>query len=227
MTESRGVVGVSQVVRTKDDTRHGLRLVADGALVSQDWLMACAMEGRVYVGNSGTVTTPITFTATATIDTTKPEYDILVPSGTIVIPVEIRVYFEAFGTNAQSEVMASVGTGGAQAGTAITPKNLRVDLPNTTACTVHRTGTGATYMTAGVSEFWRDGQQFAITKTTASATAAVSDPNLFIWRYSDSGIAPVLYSASASSRLNVFQGSQAGTGFITVTWVELPVAAIG
>jgi len=228
MSNVYGVSEVSSVTRVSSDGPYrALRVTRDGAAVTQDWLLSAAVEGRVFVANAGTVTTPITWAA-GTIVTTTPDFDLSVPAGTLVIPVEIRVYMEAFGSSAQFETMAAAGTGGAQAGlTSITPKNLRADAPNASVCTAGSDGTGATYMTGNVSEFWRDGQQFAMTKTAASATVAASDPNLFIWRYSDSGVAPVLYSSSAASRLNVFAAGQAGTGFITVTWVELPQAAIG
>jgi hypothetical protein len=185
------------------------------------------MEGRVFVANSGTVTTPVTFGA-GTIDTTEPDFDLSIPAGKLAIPLEIRVYMEVFGSSAQFEVMASVGTGGAAGtDTDITPTNLRTDAPIASGATVGGSSNAdATYMTANVSEFWRDGQQFAITKSAQSATVSSSDPNLFIWRYTDSFTPPIMYSASAASRLNVFATSQAGTGFITVTWAELPTAAI-
>ena len=127
---------------------------------------------------------------------------------------------EAFGTTAQFEVMAAVGTGGASAGaTACTITNLRTDAPNTSTCTAGSDLTGGTYMTTNVSEFWRDGQQFAITKSAGSATAAASDPVKFEWKLSDAMTAPVMVGAS---QLAIVIGSQAGTGFCIVTWAEYP-----
>ena len=133
------------------------------------------------------------------------------------------------GSRAQLECMASTGTGGTQGtDTDVTPTNLRADAPYTSACTVGgQSNADAVYMTGNVSEFWRDGQQFAITKTAGSATAAALDPFKFAWYRKTVGTGPVLYSASASSRLNVFAASQAGTGFIKVKYVELQSTAIG
>ena len=225
----RGVVQASTVNRANGDgALIAPRAWPDGSLVFADFVMASVLEGRAFIANVGTVTTPITFGGGATITTTAPDFDLSVPVNTLVIPLEIVVYAEAFGTNAQFECMAAMGTGGAvAAATAVTPANLRADAPNATTCTARRTSSGATYQTGNVSEFWRDGQQFAITKTTASATASVSDPNRFVWKWSDASAPPMLFSTSAISRLNVFVAGQAPTGFITVKWLELPVAAVG
>ena len=78
-------------------------------------------------------------------------------------------------------------------------------------------------MTTNVSEFWRDGQQFCVTKTTANATATASDPFTFTWRLIDSLTAPVCVGAS---QLMICQGSQAGTGFIEFIYAEYPSTAI-
>jgi hypothetical protein len=40
-----------------------------------------------------------------------------------------------------------------------------------------------------------------------------------VWNYRTAGYAPILVGAS---QLQVFAGSQAGTGFIQAKWVELP-----
>lgn len=224
MADLRAWVGLKNPDRkTADGVYAKVRALRDGTLSMADFAMVSALEGRAFVGNGGTITTPITFGA-GTIDTTEPDFDLSVPAGTLVIPLEIRVYMEAFGTSAQFECMASVGRGGAQGtDTNITPTNLRADAPYSTVCSVGvASDADATYMTSNVSEFWRDGQQFAITKTAGSATAAALDPFLFTWKWSDAHVPPIMYSASGITRLNVFAASQAGTGFITVKWLELP-----
>src|SRR3990167_1136983 len=128
MADIRAKTGVRQPDRqTQDKALAFVRALRDGSLSMADFVMVSALEGRGFVANAGTVTSPITFGA-GTIDTTEPDFDMLVPAGTLVIPVEIRVYMEAFGTNAQFECMASVGTGGTQGtDTAVTPTNLRAD----------------------------------------------------------------------------------------------------
>jgi hypothetical protein len=201
-----------------------LRLNRRGEQVSASWVHQCALNGRVFVANAGTLTTPITWTSTATIDGTKAAFFLAVPSGKTVIPIEIVCYMEAFGTTAQFEIMGAVGSGGVSAGaSAVTITNVRTDAPFTSACTAGSDLTGATYMTTNVAEFWRDGQQFAITKTAGSATASASDPCKFTWRLADADYSPVLVGPS---QLGVFIGSQAGTGFIKCVFVELPTVSV-
>jgi hypothetical protein len=221
----RGITGVSSVTRATDDGHvMDLRMTRDGTPFSAEWLLGLAMEGRVFNASAGALTTPITWTSTATIDGTKAAFFLSAPAGTCVIPVSIALYMEAFGTTAQFEVMAAVGTGGVSAGgSAVTIQNLRSDAPYTSNCTVTSDLTGATYMTTNIAEFWRDGQQFAITKSAGSATAAASDPIKFEWTYVKSKVAPILIGAA---QLGVFIGSQAGTGFCTVQWVEIPTTSV-
>jgi hypothetical protein len=146
-----------------------------------------------------------------------------VPLGTTVIPVSIDLYMEAFGTTAQFECLAAVGTGGVSAGgSSMTITNLRTDAPNTSACTATSDLTGATYMTTNLSEFWHDGQQFAITKSAGSATASASDPIKFSWSVKDALYTPVIVGAG---QLAVLQGSQAGTGFGHIIFVEVPTVS--
>ena len=230
MVDARGITSVGSVQRaSSDDVFQLFRTQRDGALFTSDWTLGLGMEGRVFVGNLGTATGEATFGA-GTIDTTEPDFDLSIPAGTLAIPLEIRIYMEAYdSSNTQFECMASVGTGGSQGATttSVNARNIRADAPNTSAATaVGASSNDAVYMTGNVAEFWRDGQQATITKTGASATVSSQDPVLFIWRYTDSLVAPIMFSSSAVSRLNVFAFSVAGTGFITVTWAELPSSAI-
>jgi hypothetical protein len=147
-----------------------------------------------------------------------------VPSGTTIFPLEISIYMEAFGSNAQFECEALTGTGAVSAGgTAMTITNMRSDAPYSTNCTATSDITGGTAPTANVNAFWRDGQQFAITKSAASATAAASDPNKFVWRYTDGLFCPIVVGAG---QLLVTQGSQAGAGFGKIIFIEVPTTEI-
>ncbi len=129
---------------------------------------------------------------------------------------------EAFGSNAQFECNAVIGTGGSYTSgmTAITPVCTRSDIGTGSSCTVYAGGNSTVTVgsTAHLDVFWRDGQQFAITKTTASATASVSDPCNFVWRALDSG---EVHVAGPNSQLAIHQGSQAGTGFVKLVYVEI------
>ena len=196
---------------------RGLR---DGTLAVAPWLEALALEGRVFLANSGTVTTPITFGAGALV-TTAPDLTQTVPVGTTVLPIEIRIYMEAYGTDAIFECLAATGTGGVvgSGGSAITPVSLRSDAPISNTTTIRGSDTSATYMTTNVAELFHEGARFAITKTASSATVSAFDQNLFVWRRSSLWGGPVLYGAA---QLMVFAKSQAGAGFITYTYAQIP-----
>ncbi len=227
MPGTYGYTGSSSVSRqSKDNQWIALRALRDGSMSFADFRLVCAMEGRVFAANVGTATTPITFGGGATITTTAPDFDLSCPPGTLVIPLGVRIYCEAFGSSAQMECMVSSGTLGAvAAATAVTPTNLRADAPYTSGCTVRRTSSGATYQTTNVTEHMHDGAQFTITKTAGSATASAGDQYLFKWMpLMEEGVPPILYSTAGISRFNVFVAGQAPTGFITVKWIELPGA---
>ena len=224
-TEIRAQVRTNTIPRLgADGVVTDLRATRDGSLNTADWFQAMVREGRVYCAQAGLLTTEITWTATATNDQTKPAMFIDVPTGTTITPIEISVYFEAFGTSAQMEIEAITGTGGVSAGgTAMVITNMRSDAPDTSVCTATSDVTGGTACTANVNAFWRDGAQFAITKTAGSATVAATDPNKFVWRFTDSMVAPVVVGPG---QLMVTQGSNAGTGFGKVIFVEEPSSAV-
>jgi len=201
-----------------------LRAMRDGTLLSADWILAKTIQGRLFCAQAGLLTTEITWTATATNDQTKPAMFIDVPSGTTIFPLEISLYMEAYGSNAQFECEAITGTGGVSAGgTAMTITNMRSDAPYTSNCTGTSDITGGTACTTNLSAFWRDGAQFAITKTGGSATVAATDPNKFVWRYKDGLYCPIVVG---HGQLMVTQGSQAGTGFGKIIFIEVPTSEI-
>lgn len=216
------------LLSTKDDAVLRGAVTRDGSVFTAGWYDRMALAGYVFQAAGGTITTPITFGA-GNIDTTEPDFDLIVPAGLLVIPLEINVQLETIGTAAILELMASVGTGGATGtGTAATPTNLRMDAPRgASTCTVNTAvDAGATYMTANVSEFWRRGVPSAISKTASATVSSHDHPYTFTWNRQDSGVGPILYSPTLTSRLNVFCAAQAGTGFITVKWIEIPGSQI-
>jgi len=210
------------IARSGDGTDTYLRAVLSGELSVADYFFVQSLLGNMYYIGSADVTTATTWTATATVDITKPILFVGVPSNKVLIPVHIEVYMEAFGTNAQFEVQAVSGTGGSYTSgmTAITPVNMRTDLSDNSGLTCYAGGntTVTVGQTAKINVFWRDGQQFAITKTNGSATAAASDPNKFVW---DAVLNNTFVMCGPDAQLQVNQGSQAGTGFVKLIAVVL------
>jgi len=168
---------------------------------------------------------PLTFGA-GDIDETEQDIVIYVPSGTTIGILEVCVYMEAFGTTAVFECMGKVGTYttiSAAVGSTITPRNLRSDSPFTSNCTIK--AACSTTASSGLTgaEFWRDGIQHAKTLATAGA-ANVNRPTFkFSWNHKQSGFIPMAIGTGACA---VYAASQAGSGFITVTYVEIPTSRI-
>lgn len=66
-----------------------VRLLRDGAQVSADWLVACALEGRIFQANYGQGTT--TVTCKTGLTAAQPDTNLDVPFGTSVVPLAIHV----------------------------------------------------------------------------------------------------------------------------------------
>jgi len=202
------------------------RALRDGTILSADWILAQTIRGRLMCAQAGVLTTAITWTATAANDQTKPAMFLDVPSGTTIFPLEISLNMEAYGTNAIFECAAVTGSGGVSAGgTAMTITNMRSDAPYSTNCTATSDVTGGTACTTNVNEFWKSGLQKAITVSTAVANVANSGKDFytFTWRYSDGLYCPIVVGAG---QLMVTQGSQAGTGFGRIIFIEVPTTEV-
>lgn len=196
----------------------------DGTAFSADWLARMALEGRMYTVHAGVGTAPVTFASAYT--NTAPDLDISVPSGVMVIPVALTVQFEAYGTILLAEIVAAIGKGGVitpTAAEAVTIVNHRLDQPNNSGVTAVSTGTGATYMTSNIVEFYRDGHQGVVTVTAVATGNQASNATKFKWSALETGNWPIMYATDSITRLNIFASAQAGTGFITCTFVVPPL----
>lgn len=211
------------IARSGDGSDISLRAVLSGELGMADYFAVQALKGNMYYIGSADVSTPTTWTATSTIDITKPALFVSVPSGKVMIPVHISLYMEAYGTDAQFEVQAVSGTGGSRTsgGTAITPVNMRTDLSDNSGLTCYAGGNSIVTVgqTTKLNIFWRSGLQFAITKTASSATVAASDPYRFEWNAATNS---TFVFCGPDAQLQVNQGSQAGTGFVKLIAVVIP-----
>ena len=204
--------------------------------VSKSLIQQWMGDNRIFNVNAGTGTTPITFGA-GSIDTTEPDVDFAVRPGTIFLPLKIHVQMETFGTTLLWEGMASVGagaTGARTGGTLIDPVSNRTSSPRNSALrggslasqgvASNVDASGATYQTLNVNEFWRFGANKVVDIATAIDTSTDVRTER-TWLAVQEGFAPIVeaYDGTALGRLNVFSGSQAGTGFITVSYAEFRV----
>src|SRR3990167_4161240 len=106
------ILKAKTIERSGDGSDVYLRSVLNGSMAIADFFAVLALTGRMYTINAGLVTTPTTWTATATIDITLPVLFGVVPSDKAIIPVSLWLYMEAFGTSAQFECDGIIGTGG-------------------------------------------------------------------------------------------------------------------
>jgi len=223
MSIAEYTTGIQPGTFDKDDAFSKIQGTRDGAPFSADWVLARCLEGRVFVANSGTVTSPASFGA-GSIAEQEMDLFISVPSGTTIGILEVAIKMETFGTDAIFECMAKTGTGGTVGvGTSVTPRNLRSDAPVTSLCTI----TGSATTSSGVAltgvEFFRDGLARAKTITTFGSTATLKQK--FVWNHKDAGYVPVVVGGTGTG-CAVYAAAQAGTGFITVTYVEVPSSRI-
>jgi hypothetical protein len=211
--------GIQPDTFTADDVYSKVQGTRDGAPFSADWVLARCLEGRVFVANAGTITSPITFGA-GSMSETEHDLAIYVPSGTTIGILAVNIQMEAFGTSAIFECMAKVGTytTANTGGTAITPRNLRTDSPFSSNCTIYSACTTTASTTLTGPEFFRDGRQVAKSLTTA-AGVHVAQPFKYSWVHKAAGYIPIVVGAGACA---VYAAAQAGTGFISVMYVEIP-----
>jgi len=196
----------------------------DGAPFSADWILARSLEGRVFIANAGSVTTALSFGA-GSITETEMDLFISVPSGTTIGILEVAIKMETYGTDAIFECMAKTGTGGTiGAGSSVTPRNVRSDSPFTSLCTVTAAATTTNGVALTGAEFFRDGLSRAKTVTTFGSTYPTINQK-FVWNHKDAGYIPIVVGGTGTG-CAVYASAQAGTGFITVTYVEVPSTRI-
>jgi len=218
MAYTEYTTGVQPAAYDGDDRYSKIQGTRDGAIFTQDWVLARIAEGRGFVANAGTATAPITFGA-GSIDTTEFDLHVSVPSGTTIIPIELVIKVEAWGTSAIAECMAVAGTGSTcGAGTSVTPAKLRTDGAFSSNCTVTSAATATSGVAITGAEFFRDGHIVAVTPATAGASGGTLATK-FRWSYLNTGYAPIVVGAG---QVGVFMSAQAGTGFISLFYVEVP-----
>ena len=217
---------VSSVTRgTDDDKWMNLRGTRDGAMISADWLTAMALEGRCFGINTGVDTTEDTFTAA--YDASKPDILVTVPSGTTIIPVFVQVNFEDTGTVDIMDVMAVASSvyDAATTDDDLTIYNMRMDAPNSSNCqavAVVSAG-GTTPLTGNFIEFWRGTAGKNADAFNGNTTPTTQLVTRTAWNVKDSMVPPVIVGEGS---LSVYASAQAGKGFITCIWVEVPSTSI-
>ena len=215
--DARQTSGVS---RLGEGGEAYMRMLRDGTVGIADLIALWSLEGRVFTANAGTGTSAVTFGA-GTLDLTEQDLIVVVPSGTAIIPLECNVVFDTLGTAQIVEVVMQKGTGGvAGAGTSVTPKSSNENAGLSSACTVTSACATGTALTAVDVEIWHDGAPLGITIATVGQ---IRVQHAFRYSAKDSGCLQVV---GPSEQLVVFASAQAGVGFISLKYVELPSSSI-
>uniref|UniRef100_A0A6H1ZV11 Uncharacterized protein n=1 Tax=viral metagenome TaxID=1070528 RepID=A0A6H1ZV11_9ZZZZ len=214
----------TSVQRPDEGAEVELRLIRDGSIAIADYITAMSLEGRIMSTNAGTVTTPIECGAGG-IDTTEPDLIVIAPATVAIIPIEIIINVEAYGSTAIFEAMWSFGLGGVQGTvTAGTVQNTNTLSAYQSQCTSgNASGADSTYWTSKAVEVARWNAAKAVTVSTADDDSAWP-PVQFVWTAASSGVLPVISGTGAG--FMVFASAQASTAFITAKWIELPVSAV-
>lgn len=199
-----------------------IRGMRDGSLVNVPWLMAKAIEGKVFCANVGVMTGEDTFSPT--IAAAMPDLLVTVPSGTTIIPVYLSVGFEDMGDNTaqvlsvfacSSNVYDNTSTGDT-----ITICNMRTDKAaggSQCVATAVVTSTGTDPESGNYVEFWRPMSGLAEDGFNGSVAQLLDSASYSKWTIGDAVVPPVIVGEGS---LNVYCGAEAGKGFITAIWVE-------
>lgn len=188
---------------------QGLR---EGSISSVDFLQRLIIAGRGYVANMGSVTTPLTFLATAA---NRPDAWVRVPTGTTIFPLRVTVALESMaGTVTEIDVRMAqndIGNGSSSAAS-VGPLNLRTDALVTSNCVARQLATADTTAETNPVSLWR--------RTYASAGAAGSEPNGAEVAMEAMGY-PMLVGP-ASLVIFVAATTTQATGFVVIQYVETP-----
>lgn len=218
----KGKAAQSTVTRQNEGDDVYIKALRDGTMGVADWIATLSLEGRVFTVNAGTATTPVTFGAGG-LSTTEFDLHVAVPSTKCIIPLELRVVMEAMGTAAINEILMIAGGGSTcGAATSLTPYSSNPNSGLTSGCTVggYATTTSGVAISTNLREIYRDGSPLAITIATVGQ---IRVPHVFVWSALQSGVLDVI---GPSQQLAVFAAANAGTGFITLKYAELPSTAL-
>jgi hypothetical protein len=181
----------------------------DGAAYVCDYVLNKAMEGRLFIAQLGTATTPVS--GRIGYDADQPEMVIDVPTGVTIIPVSIQVALEdSAGTDNEIVAEASPAVTGAGTSNTGTSYCMRLNSGYSSSCVYRYTYSGNGTAPASYVEFWRDGYAFADT--------TVGPIKTFAWSAYTSP-APVLVGP-ASLLLHITGTTTAPAGFAKVVWAE-------
>ena len=213
---------LASVQRVAEGADVYLRMLRSGEIGVVDFIALLSLEGLVLTVNVGKATTPIAFNGGGLV-TTEFDLHVAVPASVVIIPLELSVSYEVYGTTLLLETLMQSGSGSVVgAGTAVTPLSSNVSSGKTSACTCTYVAAAGTAFTTNIKEIWRDTQQKVVTLATVTDLRDGESYNK-TWKASTSGVLDVV---GPSQQLAVWASANAGQGYITLKYAELPVSAV-
>ncbi len=212
MSNMRVRVKQNTPTRFKDDSWVELRGLRDGSPIVMPWYQALVLEGRAYQATASGVAAEV---VTAAFVTTSRELFVDIPDGTAAIPLKVEGSFAVVdGTLVEAYAYVALslnGTGGSD--TEVTPRNLRVDSPNTSGANAGAAASSKVAVVAGT-------EIFLSTHAPVTLDLGGKDLNqkLIDWSIGLHDHAPVLLDA-ASINL-VLHDPNVGTGRGDIAWAE-------
>ena len=203
-----------------------------GELFVQDWIQAAILEGKGFIANIGALSTPVVGGGAGTIvDLDQPEFGMIIPDGTTIIPIRLNIQLTAplMATDADEvEALAFVDTTAATVASAldgtwantITPKNMRIALTNrdSSLCTVKSVCSGDTTDPTESIDLCHMQVTGDMNGTPANA----------IWSRNE-----LLYEPKnppmiigPASLFAYWGGTVATSGFMQFFWIELPTVQV-
>ena len=188
-----------------------LRVTPRGELVTVSLAQQMVFDGRVFMVSNATAGTATAMGGTGLVATT-PALLIDAPANVALIPLEVRL--TQGGTVGSGDINIMLVCDSvvrySSGGTALTIRNMRLDNPNTSACTAYTGPTAAAATAERVLAY--DLQAPDVTPVAAT------EHRQFIWRPDP---APVLYDG-ASLVLYTFAATTQPSWHFSITWAEIP-----
>lgn len=200
------------IQRVAEGAQLQARGTRDGAMFTASWYEAHALEGRVFVANMGTVTTPLTFLAAAA---NRPDAWVRVPSGTMIVPLGLTVALEAFaGTVTEIDVRTAqndIGNGSSSAAASVGPQSNHTGVPYSSNCTARQLAAADTTAETNPLTLWR--------KTIPTASAAGNDAAGSFDVTREMMGYPILVGP-ATWEVYIAATTTQATGFVVMKWIE-------
>lgn len=206
--------------RARDGAEVVERLMRDGSAVGADWLVALALEGRVFVANYGQGTTVVACKTGLTA--AQPDTNLDIPYGTAVIPLSLHVSMAVMAGTAnhiffQASTGNVVGNGTSSAADSLV--NVLQGQGLSSACTARKAYSGSG-TAPGTGSNANPGTVSEIVSYEAVVAAAAGVQQYYDWN-ANFALPSIVIGPGAISGYGVSTGSAASIKVI-LTFLEFP-----